>query len=206
MYRDLVFECAEHVFAEKGYDDATMQDIAAEAGVSLKTVYAAFPGKSELYAEIQSVRGLEFVDGVTLALSGLDDPLEALENGVRAYVDFLAAHEHFLRIHLRDRVAWGLGPGTEPGDALWARGVAAFAHVVRHGIERGLFHEGDAELMAMMGIAIMQVQLARLADSTSHVEPDALAEEIQRQLRRLLCRRPDAPGPPSARASDRAAS
>jgi AcrR family transcriptional regulator len=192
MYRDLVFECAEHVFAEKGYDDATMQDIAAEAGVSLKTVYAAFPGKSELYAEIQSVRGLEFVDGVTLAMSELDDPLEALTKGVRAYVEFLVAHENFLRIHLRDRVSWGLGPGTEPGDALWARGVAAFSRVVRHGIERGVFHEGDAELMAMMGIAIMQVQLARLADGTSLVEPDGLADEIQCQLRRLLCRRSDA--------------
>jgi AcrR family transcriptional regulator len=194
MYRDLVFESAEHVFAEKGYDDATMQDIAAEAGVSLKTVYAAFPGKSELYAQIQSVRGLEFVDGVTLAMSTLDDPLESLAKGVRAYVDFLAAHENFLRIHLRDRVSWGLGPRTEPEAELWARGVAAFARVVRHGIERGVFHEGDAELMAMMGIAIMQVQLARLADGSSFVEPDALADEIQCQLRRLLCRRPDAVG------------
>ena len=56
MYHDLIFESAEHVFAEKGFDDAIMQEIAAEAGVSLKTLYATFPGKRELYDEIQAVR------------------------------------------------------------------------------------------------------------------------------------------------------
>src|SRR5262249_13217196 len=48
MYHDLIFECAERVFAEKGFDESTMQDVAAEAGISLKTLYATFPGKNEI--------------------------------------------------------------------------------------------------------------------------------------------------------------
>jgi AcrR family transcriptional regulator len=45
MYHDLIFECAERVFAEKGFDESTMQDVASEAGISLKTLYATFPGQ-----------------------------------------------------------------------------------------------------------------------------------------------------------------
>ena len=58
MYRDLVEEAAEHVFAQKGFDDATMQEIAAEAGVSLKTLYATVPGKHELYEAVVEARGM----------------------------------------------------------------------------------------------------------------------------------------------------
>lgn len=187
MYRELVFECAEHLFAEKGFDDCSMQDIAAEAGISLKTVYGVYPGKSEIYREIQVVRGLQFLAAVNAAIEDGDTPIEKLSRGVRAYVDFLLAHENFLKIHLRERVAWGLGPNTGDAVRMWEAGVAKFAAVLEAGIARGDFHPGDPGMMAMMGIAIMQVQLARLADGASPLAADQLAEEILLQLERLLC-------------------
>ena len=87
-----------------------MQEIAAEAGISLKTLYANFPGKSELYREIQEVRGAEFVAHTNEVAEAAEPSLGRLEAGVRGYVEFLLAHENFLRIHLREGRAWGLGP------------------------------------------------------------------------------------------------
>jgi AcrR family transcriptional regulator len=52
MYRNFVFECAEHASAEGGYANTTMSDIAAEAGILRKTLYAVCEGKKELYSEI----------------------------------------------------------------------------------------------------------------------------------------------------------
>ena len=52
MYRELVFESAEHVIAARGLEATTMQEIAAEAGISLRTLYAAFPSKEGLVAEV----------------------------------------------------------------------------------------------------------------------------------------------------------
>lgn len=187
MYRELVFESAEHVFAEKGFDDATMQDVAAEAGISLKTLYAAYPGKSELYRAIQELRSRELVEGIAKALRGADEPLVMLEAGMRGYVDFLVNHPHYLRIHLRERVAFGLGPGPEAGLEQWRQGVALFAEILRRGIERGVFYEGDPVRMAMRGLALIQVELGSHANDPS-VDADALVAEILEQLRRLLCR------------------
>ena len=67
MYHDLVFDCAERVFAEEGFAESTMQDLAAEAGISLKTLYATFPGKDEIYREILAVRGGGLLDAISLA-------------------------------------------------------------------------------------------------------------------------------------------
>ncbi|MBC7174203.1 MAG: helix-turn-helix transcriptional regulator, partial [Polyangiaceae bacterium] len=40
MYRELILDSAEEVFAEHGFDAARMQDVAGRAGVSTRTVYA----------------------------------------------------------------------------------------------------------------------------------------------------------------------
>jgi AcrR family transcriptional regulator len=191
MYRELVFESAEHVFAEKGFDDAAMQEVAGEAGISLKTLYATYPGKSDLYREIQETRGRELVEAIEKAIRGRDDPRAMLEAGVRGYVDFLVAHPNYLRIHLRERAAWGLAPSGAYALEQWQQGVALHAEILRRGIERGVFYDGDPELLARRGIALMQVELGRYAESPEKIDAEALAGEIVLQLRRLLCK----PGP-----------
>src|SRR5688572_29584447 len=94
MYHDLIFDCAERVFAEKGFDECTMQDVAAEAGISLKTLYTAFPGKNEIYAEIQAVRGTAFLDQVRGAGDGTT-ALDKLDAGIRAFVTYLVEHDAY---------------------------------------------------------------------------------------------------------------
>ena len=129
MYHDLIFECAERVFAEKGFDECTMQDVAAEAGISLKTLYTAFPGKNEIYAEIQAVRGIAFLDRVR---GGAADgsALEKLDAGLRAFVAFLVEHDAYRRILLREGHAWGLNPTTENTREHWRAGVTHVAAVL----------------------------------------------------------------------------
>ena len=187
MYHDLIFESAEHVFAEKGFEDATMQLIAAEAGVSLKTLYATFAGKQELYAEIEAVRIREFIERVTEPLLEGGSPLDKLAGGVRGYVDFLVQHPDYLRILLREGKAWALKP-TGVGEEGWQRGVGGFAAVIREGIEAGVFYEDDAELMAMAGTAIMQVHMARLAEGVAEENVEAIVEETLTHLTRLFCK------------------
>ncbi len=187
MYHDLVFETAEQLFADRGFDDTAVQDIATEAGISLKSLYGVFPGKNELYHEIQEVRGAEFLAHIHAEMDRGGDPLDTLALAVRAYIEFLAEHPNYLRIHLRDGRAWGL-PIDGTGQEGWREGVARFATIVEEGMRSGIFYEGDPEMLALMGIAIMQVGLARLADGPAQGDRERVADEILLQLRRMLCR------------------
>jgi len=186
MYRDLVFESAEHVIAVKGLEATTMQEIAAEAGISLRTLYAAFPSKEELVAEVQRVRGEGIVsrigDGIE---SAAEDPLARLAGGVRGYVDFLLAHPSFLSIHLREGRAWGLEPGNKGDAEGWRLGLGRFAAILRAGMAQGLFHEGDPDFLALLGAAVMQVHMAHIARASDR-DAEALTNEILVQLHRLL--------------------
>ena len=187
IYHDLVLESAEHVFGAKGFEEATMREVAHEAGISLKTLYATFSGKRELYREIQSLRGRAFLERVSVAMQAGGDASERLSRAARAYVDFLLDHPDWLRIHLHERISWGLGPATGEGTELWRDGVESLAAIVRDGVAEGVFHPGDPETLAMMGIAIMQVQLSRAVELGER-DAERLADEVLLHLRRLLCR------------------
>src|SRR5262245_32042088 len=61
MYRDLLLDAAERVFGARGYHASRMEEVAAEAGVSLSTVYATFPSKRELFEALHETRGRQFL-------------------------------------------------------------------------------------------------------------------------------------------------
>jgi AcrR family transcriptional regulator len=192
MYHDLIFECAERVFAAKGFDECTMQDVAAEAGISLKTLYTAFPGKNEIYAEIQAVRGMAFLERVRSATEG--SAFDKFEAGLRAFVTFLIEHDAYRQILLREGQAWGLDPAAENTREYWRAGVTHVASVLQQGMDEGVFHADDPELLAASVFAVMQVQLAgRLFRSGNQPNAREIADGTLVVLRRMLCVDPDAP-------------
>ncbi|MCP4036758.1 MAG: TetR/AcrR family transcriptional regulator [bacterium] len=186
MYRDLVFESAECVFGQKGFDSTTMQDIAQEAGVSLKTLYASYPGKQELYKEIQRVRGKAFVEGVLVAAAMGRSPREKLALTVRSHVDFLFAHRDWLSFRLRTRVSWGIRPDDEDAAHYWELGLRNISDILSAGMEEGIFYLGNPDQVAAVVQGVMQVEVTRAVEDGASEQAPA-AEGIMLHLDRLLC-------------------
>ncbi len=89
-YREAILDSAEVIFARDEYQAAKISDIAAEAGVSVGTLYNYFEGKEEIF-EALGVRGrAEFYAALDPALS-VEAPLERLEAILRVTLGFLEA-------------------------------------------------------------------------------------------------------------------
>jgi len=58
VYRQHILEAAEKVFADSGFEPAKVQDISTLAGLSMGTIYAIFPGKTELHRALLEERVL----------------------------------------------------------------------------------------------------------------------------------------------------
>jgi AcrR family transcriptional regulator len=55
--REALTRAALELFAERGYDETTLADIADAAGVSTRTIFAYFPGKEDiLFCSLQAMR------------------------------------------------------------------------------------------------------------------------------------------------------
>lgn len=90
---------AAAVFVERGYDGATMTEIAAQAGASIGSLYQFFPTKP-LIAEALHVQELDALSGVIAGLSRALPPGGSLADVAGLLFDglvaFLADHPAFL--------------------------------------------------------------------------------------------------------------
>ena len=190
-----MLEAAEKSFAEKGFDATKMEEIAAESGLSLGTVYSVFAGKPDLMRAVQATRNREILALASAAAGQAAGPLERMLAAVRAYVEFFVSHPEYLRIHLRGGHAWGLaGAGSRSRSQAhaWDEGIDLYAGLFEAGIAAGVFHPGPARLQARMMIAMQQVQLADWVERGLPGDLQALLASVETQLRRAFCRSPDA--------------
>ena len=186
MYYDLIFEASEAVFGRKGYEGATMQEIADEAGVSLKTLYATYESKQNLYAQIRRDRVGAFVAAMREAIESVDDPHDQIRALVETYPAFLLEREDWLRIHLRTQTAWAMRPADEEVAISWQESRDDFTRVLSEGMARGVFYEGDPEEMSVVIQTVMQTHMARAVERGEQ-DPRALADAMMVHVDRLLC-------------------
>jgi AcrR family transcriptional regulator len=185
MYRDVVLQCAERVFAARGYHTAKMQEVAAAAGISLSTLYAAFPSKREVFEALHETRGAEFLAQVDAALAGPGDARASLGRGVHAFVDYLVRHQDYFRVDLREGRSWAIGD-VEASPAFQS-GIDHWTQLMKRGIAEGIFTDEDPDVMAVTAFGVMQIQLAAWLAKPGAPDVAAIAERISGYLERALC-------------------
>ena len=76
--RDVILRAAIDVFAERGYFNAQVADVARAAGVAAGTVYLYFRSKDDLLASIFEKTMQDAFDEWKTTLAAVDDPAERL--------------------------------------------------------------------------------------------------------------------------------
>lgn len=89
------------VFAERGYEATTVEEIAERAKVSKPVVYEHFGGKEGLYAVIVDHEVNHLVRRIALALEA-PHPRLALEQAAEAFLSYIEDEEDGFRILVRD--------------------------------------------------------------------------------------------------------
>jgi AcrR family transcriptional regulator len=93
--RRAILAAATEVFLQHGYLGASMDEVAAKAGVSKQTVYKQFENKERLFAEIVLGTSDQLMDGLVQAyaetLDGAADAREGLRGLARRLLDSLTA-------------------------------------------------------------------------------------------------------------------
>ncbi|WP_061298994.1 TetR/AcrR family transcriptional regulator [Herbidospora cretacea] len=143
--REAVRTAAVRVFARDGFTTSNMRDIAAEAGLSVGSIYRHYATKHDLFEEFldQAAAGL---DAAAARLGGEGRPLRLVREFTAGFLADLAADDGAAEFFVVVDQAFGTDTprGTtarllRPHRALWH----AFAEVVRRGQDAGEFAPGD---------------------------------------------------------------
>jgi len=89
---DALLTSAAQVFAERGYHETSMRDLARAADISLAGVYYYVQSKAELLFLIQSRHFDAVIAGMREALAGVTDPVERLSRFIDNHLDYFASH------------------------------------------------------------------------------------------------------------------
>ncbi|MBC7460284.1 MAG: TetR/AcrR family transcriptional regulator [Thermoleophilia bacterium] len=126
--REQLLDVGGSIFAEKGYDASSVEEIAQKAGVTKPVVYEHFGGKEGLYAVIVDREMREVLERITRALEP-SGAFARLEAAAEAFLRYIEERPDGFRVLLRDAplvtggaTPWGslIGTIADRVDALLA--------------------------------------------------------------------------------------
>jgi AcrR family transcriptional regulator len=188
--RELLLDAAEAVFSERGYRVATVDDVAAAAGLTKGAVYSHFASKQELFAAAVERRYRERADAFVTAMSG-EDPLA--DRTALAALDFAGSVGDGADWALLFLEAWaemlrtpGFGDDLRRIDAEMR---ATIAGVVRRTLgDQGVELDLPPETVAEMMIATAHGFGVQHRMDPEHAPPELFAELSGTLLLGLLAR------------------
>src|SRR5438876_10377225 len=84
--RERILEAAVKIFAEKGFYNAKVSEIARIAGVADGTIYLYFKSKDDLLISLFEDRMEQVNENLRAALDGPGTPVERLQRGLAAHL------------------------------------------------------------------------------------------------------------------------
>ncbi len=99
---DEILDVAARLFAARGYPKTDLQVVADELGIGKGTIYRYFPTKRELFLAAVD-RGMRRLTEHIDARRTAPDPLDQIEQAIRAYLSFFKAHPELVELLIQER-------------------------------------------------------------------------------------------------------
>lgn len=147
---------ALELYAERGFEQTTVAEIAGRAGLTERTFFRHFADKREVL-----FRGDELSDGLVAALDATPDsmaPLDAVAAALESLSDFFGGRREYAR---RRQAVIAANPGLQERELIK---LAAIAGALGVALRRRGVAEPTASLTAEAGIAVFKVAFARWLD------------------------------------------
>ena len=180
--RARLLEAAERVFAELGYNDASIVKITEAAGVGQGTFYLYFQGKAEIFDCLVRDLNRRVRRTMSEAAGQGENRIQAELNGFHAFFRFTAEHPALYRIIRQAEFA---SPATLQFH--YDKLVEGYVAALERAMDAGEIARRDPEILswALMGIGeligMRYILWAERTDVSQHV-----LDEIERIIRCVL--------------------
>jgi AcrR family transcriptional regulator len=94
-----ILQAARRVFAERGFEQATMEEIARAAGVAKGTLYLYYPSKQDVYSAALQRSAVELAGRTAAALEAAAGVEEKIHAFIAAELRYFEEHRDFFRIY-----------------------------------------------------------------------------------------------------------
>jgi AcrR family transcriptional regulator len=145
-----ILEAARGVFARKGFNAATVDDIAQAAGLAKGTVYLYFPSKREIYLETVRQGSLALQDEVRHSMESASDTAGKIRAFIHTRLCYADRNRDFVRIYYTEFSNMLIHPQPVRSEFqdLYTRQADALARVLEEGMARRELRKADSLALA----------------------------------------------------------
>lgn len=147
-----IFETSMKLFAKKGYDATSIEEITATVGVAKGTLYYHFSSKEEIFNFLVE-EGMKLLkNSIDIKISKSNTTIDKLRAVVLIQIKIISKYEDFMTIVLSQ--IWG----NEPRNIMCKNKVVEYIKtiedILKEGMQTGEIINGDAGIMASRNIWI----------------------------------------------------
>jgi AcrR family transcriptional regulator len=183
--REQLLDMALKLFASRGFNATTMEDIAEAAGVTKPLLYQHFDSKRALYLELADSVADSLVEAIGKAVADAEGPRQQVAGGFAAYLHLVLTHADAFNL------LFGSDVPNDPDLSRAVRGVkSTIAEAVDPLIDAGL-EEGHRRMLAYAVVGMAEG--ASLHFLTTRVQSDEVPQgsEAADEATRLAARLAD---------------
>ena len=141
-----IFETSMKLFAEKGYDATSIEEITATVGVAKGTLYYHFSSKEEIFNFLieEGIKLLQ--NSVDIKTSKHNNYIDKIKAIVLIQIKIVAKYENIITILLSQ--FWGTKERNKKCQDLIYQYIGKIEKIVQEGIEKGEIKKGDTRAIA----------------------------------------------------------
>lgn len=160
----LILEAAEQVFAERGFQAASVEEIAGRAEVAIATLYKMFGSKEELFAAIVNYRQDRFLAEIEGQVAAADEPNARLERLIEGIYRYFERHQAAFRIYLGATHGFPWHIRSSMGERAFSKYqdfLGFVAGLLEAGMRTGAWPKGNAAQLAAAVIGVLNAMLTQ---------------------------------------------
>ena len=181
-----IFETSMKLFAEKGYDATSIEEITANVGVAKGTLYYHFSSKEEIF-EFLIEEGVKLLkNSIEIKTEKLDNSLDKIKAIVLIEIKVLVKYENFMTIVLSE--IWGNGPRSILCKKHIFEYIQMIEQIVEDGINKREIIDGDKNVIASGIFGFTSSSLIYKMRKDKEINVPELYSEIEKTFIRKLKR------------------
>lgn len=142
----MIFNTAIKVFSQKGYDNASIDEITAIAGVAKGSLYYHFTKKEDIF-DMLLEEGMKLLsNNIELKTKNCTTASEKIRAVILVQTKVVVKYEEFITVVFSE--AWGQDEKNIKCRNAVYEYISMIESIVKEGIENGEFYDGDIEAIA----------------------------------------------------------
>lgn len=141
-----IFEKAMQLFADKGYNDTSIEEITAVAGIAKGTFYYHFSSKEEVFNFLIDEGMKLLMNNIEIKTNKAKNSIAKLKAVVLIQIKIVIKYENFIRLVLSEM--WGKDKRSLKCKQCILEYINIIEKVVQEGIDKGEIKSKDAETIA----------------------------------------------------------